>query len=377
VQSLTEGSYGLSTGLMYSPGCFSDSDEISHFARLLSHYPNTLYSSHLRGYSETLVESVGEFLNTISSAGIPGEISHLASYGAKNAPSIERALQGIMDCNREGGRVEYDVLPYCSGSTTLMAIIPPWEYEKGTADFIGKIRDDEHLDRMFEEMNRFVPQWPIWENRYWGDNFVRNCGWQNIYVVGLEHNTDLVGLNFVEIAEKRKTSVSRCLRDLLIDENCNIIVLMTDDIGGCIGKHPIYLDMMLENPLSNVCTDALFQQNGRSMASTYGAFPRFIRRYVSERKVLTLEDAIHKLTQKVASKFGITDRGTLQEGVQADVIVFDASEFRDHPLVGARSYTEEPRLATGIDYLLINGEIVLENGKYYGDKRPGKVLRRS
>ncbi len=377
IQTLEEGSFGLSTGLGYSPGCYADTDELIELVNALSKFPNTIYTSHLRGYSETILKSVEEFLEITEKTGVKSEISHFIPFGIKHTTKIKEALNKIINTNKKGFIAQYDDLSHYTGQTTILALIPPWEYEKGIDVFLDNIKKDDYLDRVMNEIMSYIPRWPLWENNYWSDNLIRNSGWQNTYVVGLENNTDLIGLTFLEISEKKNKPISKVLRDLLLEENCNVMIHVVDNVGGDIGDDDTWIDYLIENPLSNIMTDALFQKNYRSRPDAYGGFTKFIRKYVKEKKTISLEDAINKLTKKVADLFGIKNTGVVEKGKYADLVIFDYKKITDNPVGRVPlSYTAEPKLSSGIEYLFINGELIIENNNYIRDKKSGRVIRR-
>lgn len=139
----------------------------------------------------------------------------------------------------------------------------------------------------------------------------------------------------------------------------------------------MWIDYLIENPISNIMTDAVFQRDYKTRPDGYGGFTKFIRKYVKEKKSIKLEDAIYKLTKKVADLFGIKNRGVIEKGKYADLVIFDFEKITDNPIGQTPlSYIGEPRLSSGIEYLFINGERIISPGKYFSEKRPGMVIRR-
>lgn len=361
VETLDNGSFGISSGLMYMPGTFSNTDEIIRLAKIAKKYPNTTYSSHMRGYSDTFIESVKEVIEIGEETGIKVNCSHLGPFGIKFGPKIEEVLKLIEDARERGIDISYDSLSYPGGNTTILAIFPPWAYEKGTEKFLKDIKKDSFYKKAINYMETYIPKWPSWEGNGWTDNFVRSLGWENIIVLGTK-NKDIFGKNFIQIAKERNTNLYETLRDVLIEENADITIYFKG-VGGALNydsdEGMKYFDMMIENKLCLPCVDTVFSKKGITMPFVYGTYPRIINRYVKRKKTLTLKDTIERFTCNVAERIGIKKRGYLKEGYFADIVVFDFDNYRDYPDI----FSKKPKYATGVEHLLINGKLSIEKGK--------------
>lgn len=367
---LDQGAFGMSSGLMYMPGTFSTTDELVELANILGDYSNTLYSSHMRGYSDTYIESVREAIEIGERTGVRVQCSHLGPFGVVHGPKIDQVLTLLHQAEGRGIRIGYDSLAYCGGSTTIMALLPPWSYENGLKTFLENIRDDGFFEKVIDYLESYVPTWPSWEGSGWTDNFVRCLGWENLFVLSAE-NQETVGKNFIQIGQQRGVSTHQAFREVLMEEKGSAIMYMAG-VGACIDDKGdmSYFDRMIEDPMCIITVDAIYQSDGRTMPYAYGTFPRIIDRYVNTRKTMTLRNAVQRFTSQVAEMFGLTDRGFLREGAFADIVIFDLSSMKDYPDV----FAAKPQLATGVEYLLVNGQLVIEN-RVYKERLPGRVIR--
>jgi N-acyl-D-amino-acid deacylase len=357
---------------MYSPGTFVNTKELISMAKKLSRHKNTIYSSHLRGYSHTYIESIEEAIEISKQTGIPVQCSHLGPFGIQFGPKIPEALSLIEKANNSGLPVQFDTLAYCGGSTTIMALIPPWAYENGIDNFLNEIKNYKFFYELIKSIEDYIPKWPSWEGNGWTDNFIKCLGWDNLYVLGTQ-NKDYVGKNFIQIAEANNIHKSNALRKILLEEKGNTILYMAG-VGSCKGKKEEddmeFFDMLVEHPLGLVTVDAIFNKGGRTMPYAYGTFPRIIDRYVKNKKSLTIQDAIKKFTCNAAKRFNISDRGYLKENTYADIIIFDLENMKDYPDM----FSDNPPLSKGVEYIFINGKCLIDNGVFNGS-RNGRVIK--
>ena len=184
-------------------------------------------------------------------------------------------------------------------------------------------------------------------------------------------NQETVGKNFIQIGLDRGMSTHQAFREVLIEEKGTAIMYMAG-VGACIDEKGdmSYFDKMIEDPMCIITVDAIYQSDGRTMPYAYGTFPRIIDRYVNRKKTMTLRNAIQRFTSQVAEIFGLTDRGVLREGAFADVVIFDLSSMKDYPDV----FAAQPPLSTGVEYLLVNGQLVIDD-RVYKKRLSGRVIR--
>jgi N-acyl-D-amino-acid deacylase len=369
-ESLEAGCFGLSSGLMYMPGTFADTEELVGLARAARRHPNTIYASHLRGYSATFLEAVEEAIRIGREADIPVQISHLGPFGVKNGYKIQMAIDLMEKARQEGVDVAYDSLAYCGSDTLAIALFPPSAYSRGLDRFLQDIRDDSFWNEVVQRLRTYVPQWPSWEGNGWTDNFVECCGIENICVLG-SRDPAFIGKSFVSLGEQWNVDVWEALRRVVLAERADFKIFI-DGIGGDLYGSPDqpYFDAMIEHPLCINSVDEVFDRGGRSWLEAWGSFPRIVRRYVREKKSLGLQQVIERFTSRVAERLGIADRGYLKKGCFADIVVLDLESYSDHPALFAR----EPRHATGVEQLLINGKLAIENGSLR-HVLPGQLIR--
>ena len=370
-ESMEAGCFGMSTGLMYMPGTFADTAELVAMARVVKRHRNTIYASHLRGYSATFLEAVEEAIEVGRQADIPVQISHLGPFGVKNGHKISQAIALMEQARRDGVDVAYDSLAYCGSDTLAIALFPPSSYAAGLDRFLDDIRVDSFWSGVVRDLKTLVPRWPSWEGNGWTDNFVECCGIDHIFVLG-SRDPSFVGKSFTALGEQWGVSPFEALRRVVLAERADFKIFI-DGIGGELyasAEQPSF-DAMIEHPLCIDSVDEIFDRAGRSWLEAWGSFPHVVRRYVRERKTLSLQAVIERFTARVAERLGIRDRGYLREGCYADVVVLDPDTYRDHPAL----FADEPQSATGVEHLLVNGEFVIESGKLTGTL-PGRVLIR-
>ncbi len=369
-QSLDAGCFGLSSGLMYMPGTFADTEELVVLARAARRHPNALYASHLRGYSETFIDAVREAIRIGREADIRVQVSHLGPFGVKNGSKIPIVIEMMEKARREGVDVAYDSLGYCGSDTLAIALFPPSSYSKGLDRFLQDIRSDSFWNDVVQRVQTYVPQWPSWEGNGWTDNFVECCGIENIYVLG-SRDPAFIGKTFVSLGEEWGVDAWEALRRVVLAERADFKIFI-DGIGGELYGSPRQpsFDAMIEHPLCINSVDEVYDRSGRSWLEAWGSFPHVVRRYVMEKKTLALQPVIERFTSRVAERLGIGDRGLLRKGCFADVVVLDLSSYSDHPAL----FAQEPRHATGVEQLLINGKPVIENGRLT-HALPGQVIR--
>lgn len=357
-EALEAGCFGISSGLMYAPGTFSDTAELVQLARSARRHRNVLYASHLRGYSATFVEAVREVLEVGLKAEIPVQVSHLGPFGVKNGHKIAAVIELMEQAGRRGVDVAYDSLGYCGSDTLPIALFPPSAYRGGLDRFLEDIRSDSFWNDVVRTLQTHVPQWPSWEGNGWTDNFVECCGIENIYVLGAR-DPSFVGKSFVALGDEWGIGPWEALRRVVLAERADFKILI-DGIGGELyaSKDQPSFDAMIEHPMCINSVDEIFDRSGRSWLEAWGSFPHVVKRYVRERRTLSLQAMIRRFTSRVAERLGITDRGYLRAGCFADVVVLDYEQYSDHPAL----FAAEPRHATGVEHLLINGRPVIEHG---------------
>lgn len=352
-REMEAGAFGLSSGLIYIPCAYSDTAEMVELCKVVANYDG-VFVVHQRSEADAILESMQEVLRIGRESGVRLHFSHFKVCGKKSWDKIDRVIELLERARAEGLRVSFDQYPYVAGSTMLGVILPPWAHDGGTDQLLRRLEDPELRRRMVDDIEHGLPGW---------DNFVEFAGLDQIFVTSVKTaaNQDLVGKNLIEIGRMRGKTPYEAVFDLLHDEEN--AVGMVDFYG--TEEHII---RFLQRPEQNVCTDGLL--GGKPHPRVFGAFPRVLGKYVREEQVLSLEAAIHKMTGKTAGVFGLKDRGLIVEGYWADLVLFDPEKIIDRG-----TFIEPVQYPEGIEYVLINGRIVLEAGQPR-QGLPGQVLRR-
>lgn len=352
-REMEAGAVGLSTGLIYMPCAYSESKEIIEMCKVVAEYDGS-FVIHQRSEADTILDSMEEVIKIGRESGVKIHYSHFKVCGKKNWDKIDKVVELLEKAEAEGIRVSFDQYPYVAGSTMLGVILPPWVHDGGTDKVLERLADPELRKKMVYDIEHGIPGW---------DNFVEFAGLDQIFVTSVKNkkNEDAVGLSLMQLGELRGKDPYDATFDLLLEEEN--AVGMVDFYG--TEEH---VQRFMKRPEMNVCTDGLL--GGKPHPRVYGAFPRVLGKYVREDKALTLEEAVYKMTGKPAATFNMTGRGILKEGNYADICIFNPDTVIDKG-----TFTDPVQYPEGIEYVLVNGETTVANGKHTG-KRNGVVLRK-
>lgn len=349
-KSLRDGSLGFSTGLVYTHAKMASKGEIVKIARTVKKMGG-VYTTHVRGESKELVQAVKEALDIAKESGVNLQISHLKAIGKKSWPLFEKTLKMIEKSSEEGVNVNFDVYPYTVTGSVLYVLLPDWVAEGGKRVMLHRLRDKTIREKLLREMQE--------------DAF----DYSKVVVSISPLDKTLNRKKIVDIAEAQGKTVEETIIDILIASKGRVITMM-DVLSE---KNVI---KALAHPLSIISTngagyDTRHKNSGEMVhPRNFGSFPRVLARYVKEKKILSWEEAIHKMSGKPAEKFDIRKRGTIKEGNFADVIVIDPDNIRD------LATPENPyQYSKGIDAVIVNGKLVLNDGKLE-DVKAGKVIKK-
>ncbi|AXU29235.1 TPA: amidohydrolase family protein [Clostridioides difficile] len=351
-RELKAGAIGLSTGLIYIPCAYSLTEEIIEMCKVVAKYDG-VFVVHQRSEADTILTSMEEIIEIGKQSGVKVHFSHFKVCGKANWKYIPQVIELLEKAEKEGIRVSFDQYPYAAGSTMLGVVLPPWAHSGGTDKLIERLSDENERAKMKKDIANGIEGW---------DNFIEFAGIDQIFVTSVktEKNKDTIGKSLLEIGKMRGKDPLDATFDLLKEEEN--AVGMVDFYG--LEEHII--GFMKRNE-QNVCTDGLLA--GKPHPRAYGSFPKILGRYVRELNVLTIEEAVYKMTKKAATSFSIKDRGELKEGYFADIVIFDKDTVS-----GCDDFINSMQYPTGIDYVIINGNCVVEEGKYNKIKA-GKVLK--
>jgi len=369
-QCMQEGAFGLSAGLIYAPGMFASTKELIELTKPIIPYRG-VFTCHVRGSSETGIEATKEIIEIARANRIPVEHSHMEAYGENYWNHIDEQVRLHESAREEGLDITFDVIPYVAANTTLTACFPPYAFEGGMDKFIERLTDTDQREKIRYDVENMQSEWPTWLSGRWAHNLVRSGGWKNIWLiwVGGEKNSRFVGKSCEEIGKVQGKDPFDAVADLLIDEKGAAMAFYFGVSGDLEGDEG--LKKLLAHPNGAINTDAILTGSGVPHPAAFGAFPRVLGQYVREEKIMSLEQAVRKMTSLSAQRFNIHDRGLIKQGMWADVTIFDENKIRDNA-----TYMVPDKIPSGIEYVLINGQLVLERSKLDKNVRAGKVLRR-
>lgn len=360
-EALREGAMGLSAALIYAPACFAETDELIELARVVAEH-DAMFISHIRNEGGDLLEAVEELVSIARETGVTAEIYHLKASGAANWRRMEGAIAAVEAARAEGLPVTADMYSYTYSGTGLDTCIPPWAHEGGIAALIARLRDPAIRARLVAEMTQPGGDW---ENR------ALMLPPQNILLAGLRkpEMQSLQGKSLAEIMQERGSdSAAETLIDLIIEDDSRIFTMyfaMDED----------NLRRQVQLPWVSFCSDAESQApegvflNNIPHPRAYGSFARVLGKYARDEGLLTLEEAVRKLSGFPAQNLKLRDRGLLRPGYVADAVVFDPARVRDH------ATPQDPhRYSTGMQHVFVNGVQVLRDGEHTG-ALPGQVVR--
>jgi N-acyl-D-amino-acid deacylase len=362
-QAMNDGALGLSSQVMMPPGSLAKTDEIVELCKVVAKHGG-IYSTHIRNEGTGVFESVKEAIEIGERAGVPVDIIHLKIADQKFWGRMDEVIELIEAARTRGVNVQANVYPYTRGNNNLVSIIPPWAHEGGKQELLKRLKDPAARTRMKHDITRGIPGWYNHYTAVGGD-------WGRMLVSA---NSIFKGLTMDRVMAARtkgKTNVDQLdeLFDLLIDEGGSV---------STVYAHHTESDMnlALKQSWCSVGSDGSAYategplRKGNPHPRNFGTFPRVLGVYVRELKLLRLEDAIRKMTSLNAAKVGISDRGVLKKTLFADITVFNPKTVIDKS-----AYTEPFQYAHGIEYVIVNGELVLRGTKHTQAK-PGRALRR-
>jgi N-acyl-D-amino-acid deacylase len=352
-EAMQHGAFGISTGLEYTPSGFATAAEVIELCKIVSEYGG-FYATHIRSEDNQVLEAIGESIFIAEKAGIPLQISHLKVSGKKNWWKMPMIIDLIEKARERGSQVTADRYPYTAYSTGLSINFPQWALDGGKIKFIERLKDRDLRQKMKAETLEKV---------------IGNNSWESLLITGVntEQNRHLEGKYLTEGATERKQDPYEFACDLLIEERGDVSI-----VG--FGMSEENTELVLKHPWVMLCSDgsALAPygplNRGVPHPRNYGSFPRFLSTYIREKKLLSLPEAIKKMTSLPATKMQLKDRGSLRKGNFADLVIFDSETISDKA-----TYTKPKQYSEGIDYVIVNGRIVIDHGKHTGEL-PGKVL---
>lgn len=353
-QCMDEGALGLSTGLIYPPCCYGDTVELITLCRRVAER-NGVFVVHMRSESDVIVEAVAEMIDVARLSGVHVHISHFKIAGRQNWSEIGKVLNMIHEAQAQGLRLTADQYPYIAGSTMLGAILPPWAHDGGVDTTLARLADPATRLKMREQMaDTCKGSW---------DNFWKWSGPEGILIADIPsgRHPELVGKNLAEAAALCVQDPFDCAFDLLRAESMGVAMVS-------FSQSESIVEMIMREPYVNACTDGLL--GGKPHPRAYGTYPRILGRYVRERAVISLEEAVRKMTAQAAETFRLAGYGYVKPACRASLVVFDPATVRDEA-----TFENPVQFSSGIIHVIVNGVFVVR-GELMTGARPGRVIRR-
>jgi len=361
-QAMEDGALGLSTSLQYVPDRFASTEEITELAKVAARYGG-VYFTHQRSESGHIFESLDEVFTIAERAGIPAEIWHLKTAYKANFGKMPEVLRRIEAARARGLDVTANQYPYDRASNGLDACLPLWVREGGLDKMIARLQDPAMRERIKRDMDEPNPQ--TWENQWYGSN-----GGDGVMLSSVL-NPELrkyEGMTLTEIGKAMGKDPRDAVMDLVIadrGESSVIISIMTEEDVRTALKHPL-VGIGTDSPAK--AEDGKLSES-KSHPRAWGSFPRILGTYVRDENLLSLEEAIRKMTSKAAARVRLYDRGLLRPGMMADITIFDSQTIRD-----ASTFLDPTHYSVGIKHVFVNGRAVVSNGAITNE-RPGRPIR--
>jgi N-acyl-D-amino-acid deacylase len=359
--AMRDGAVGVSTSLMYAPAPYAKTEEIIALASEASKFGG-IYATHMRNESDSVLESIDEAVRIGREARIPVEIWHFKVAGKANFGHMPELVARVNKARAEGVDVEADTYAYTAWFNSMSAFVPAWAHDGGDAKLIERLKDPATRARIRKDMET--------PSKDWDNEWDEISGPQDVMISVVQNPAlkKFQGKRLTEVARTLNQDPMDALFDLLIEDKafteCAVFGMSEPDVALALQQPWVSVD----NDSSGTSPEGILGEE-HPHPRAYGTFPRILRKYVREEKKLTLEEAIRKFSALPAQRMRLTDRGVLKLGMWADVVVFDPETVRD-----VATFDDPNRLSEGMEYVLINGVPVVENGKMTG-ALPGKVLR--
>jgi len=353
---LREGARGLSTGLVYVPSVYATPEEITALARVVAS-EGGIYATHMRNESGGVIQAVREAMGVSRRSGVRLQISHLKIIGKRNWGCIEELLQTIDDGLHSGVDLACDQYPYSASSTRLSDVFPAWVREGGTTPMISRLKDGAFRRRMRQDWTERPEDW---------DSLGGVSGWEGVLITEAPKVDGVVGRTLADLAAGEEDAFNVA---------CELVVRTQGQVG-CVffDQSPDIMRRIMRHPSVLVGSDgASFSPKGtlagfKPHPRSYGTFPRVLGRFVREEQLLTIEEAVKKMTYDTARHFRLEGRGEIRVGAWADIVLFDPEAVNDRA-----TYEDPHQFPTGIPYVFVNGKPVIRDGQYTG-ALPGSIL---
>ena len=359
-REMEAGALGITTALIYPPAFFAKTEELIELCKVAAKYKGK-YTAHMRSEADQLIEAVQETIRISREAGLPAEIYHLKAAGEANWSKMDQVIKIIEDARKKGVKITADMYTYPAGGTGLNATLPPWVYDGGTEAAYKRLQDPATRQKIATAVRTPTSEW---ENLY-----MLSGSPERILLASFRNDNlkPLIGKTLGEVAKMRGKDPVETIMDLLLEDRSRIgtiYFLMSEDN---IKKQIRLPWVSFGSDAASIATEGVFLRSA-AHPRAYGNFARLLGKYVRDEKVISLSEAIRRLSSLPATNLGLNHRGLLQKGMFADVVIFDPKTIAD------RATFENPhQYSIGVRDVFVNGKQVLKNGEHTGVK-PGKAL---
>ena len=354
-QAMEEGAIGVSSALEYIPASFASTEELAELCRVAAEYDG-MYISHIRNEDDTFLEAIDDFLKIPLETGIRAEIYHLKQVGRTNWGKLDAAIAKIDSARAAGLHITADMYNYPASSTGLGILMPEWVQEGGFEKWVTRLKEPEVRKRVGPEIIRTIMR--------------KQGSPDRVLVIGFKTDSlkYLQGKTLAEISSMRGISPEETVMDLVIDDGSNVSAVFFSMSEENLRKQNAQPWMSFGSDGKSMAPEGVFLKSA-THPRAYGNFARLLGRYVRDEQVITLEEAVRKLTSLPAATMKIERRGALKEGYYADVVIFDPAKVQDHS-----TFDDPHQLSTGMSHVIVNGVQVLRDGEHTG-ATPGRVVR--
>ena len=360
-QAMREGALGVGSALIYAPAFYAKTPELIELSKAAGEFGG-MYISHIRSEGNRLEEAVDELITIAREAGVPAEIYHLKAAGERNWPKLDSVIRRVNEARAGGVRVSADMYTYTAGATGLDAMMPPWVQEGGFDKWRERLQDPSLRDRLVQEISTPTD---AWENLY-----LLAGSADRVLLTGFRSDAlkPLTGKTLAEVARMRGKSPEETAMDLVVEDESRV-----DTVYFLMSEENLRKEIALPwvsfgSDAASPAPEGVFLKSNVH-PRTYGNFARVLAKYVRDEHVLTLQEAVRKLTSLPATNMKLDRRGLLAPGYFADVVVFDPATIQDHA-----TYEKPHQFSTGVADVFVNGVQVLRDGEHTG-ATPGRVVR--
>lgn len=355
-EALEAGAFGFSTGLVYPPSAYAATAELVVLAKSIAHR-HGLYFSHIRGEAGTLEAAIDEAIQIAEAAGVSAQIAHIKASGRENWNKMDAALGKVGVARARGVDVHADVYPYTAGSTKMANLLPAWAHDGGNSRLLERLRDGATRRRLIEECAARGEGWRgVNGSLGWGDIMIATCS-----------KRELEGLRLSELALRMRKPAAEAMLDLLAENEGQVAMVVFSQTEENVAKALAHPHVMIGSDSIGLSAGP-GPHRGKPHPRMYGTFPRVLGHYARERRLFSVETAIHKMTGMPAAKLRLKNRGLIRTGWAADLALFDPKTVKDEA-----TYTDPHRHPAGIPYVIVNGQVVVDNSVMKG-LPAGRVL---